>query len=150
MDESIGGPVSSQAGGLVHFHQRGVPLPALANAGQGPVHAREEQQDLEDQHHGGHDQAEHVARGGVPLIGGGAEKLVPPVDVAMSGAYEQGQVAQLRLRRKNHVTSFMPYMELWEKQQPSSLNHNFVSHFCVQMCCHGDRSLFFSRFQGKF
>lgn len=107
MNESIRSHASSQAGGLIYFHQRGVPLPALSDAGQGPVHAWEEQQDLENQHHGGHDQAEHVARGSVPLIGGGAEKLVPAVDVAMSGAYGQSQVAQLRLWEKNHVTLFM-------------------------------------------
>lgn len=93
MKQSIRSHASSQAGGL-DFHQWGVPLPALSNAGQGPVHAGEEQQDLENQHHGGQDQAEHVARGGVPFIGGGAEKLIPPVDVAMSGANGQSQVAQ--------------------------------------------------------
>ena len=91
---------SSQVGGLdlARLLTRLGPLPALSDAGEGAVHAGEEEQQLEHQHHRRHDQAEHVARGSVPLVCGGTEKFVPAVNEAMRSADGQGQVAQLRLR----------------------------------------------------
>lgn len=158
MKHPISGHASSQAGGLVYFHQWGVPLPALSNAGQGPVHAGEEQQDLENQHHGGQDQAEHVARGGVPFIGGGAEKLIPPVDVAMSGANEQSQVAQFGLWEKllnNPVSLFI--FDIWDLGG-ENIQERFLQlrpplyNFCVtgifQTCCYGDSWRFFLQVSG--
>ena len=87
--------VSSQVAGLIDLIPWRVPLPALSNAGQCSVHAGEEEQHLEHQHHRRHNQTQHVARRSVPLVGRGTKKFVPAVEVAMCCAYYQGQVAQL-------------------------------------------------------
>lgn len=79
------------------------PLPALSNAGEGPVHAGEKQQEFERQHHGGNNQTQHVARRGVPLVGRATKEFIPAVNVAVRRAYEQGQVAELRLEGREQT-----------------------------------------------
>lgn len=81
----------------MYLHYRRVPLPALADAAQGPVHAGEAQQEYEHQRHGGNNQAQHEGRRRVPLVGGHAKEFIPAVDVAVRSADQQGQLAQLGL-----------------------------------------------------
>ncbi len=84
------------------------PLPALSNAGQGSVHTGEEEQRLEHQHHRGDNQTEHVAWRSVPSVDSGSKEFVPSVNVTVCRAYEQSQVAQLRLRgKKSHETKML-------------------------------------------
>lgn len=73
------------------------PLPALPDAAQAAVHAGQQNQQLEDQNHGGHHQTQHVAWRGPPLVGGGAQELVPAVQVSVRRAYDQSQVTELGL-----------------------------------------------------
>lgn len=81
----------------LYLHDGRVPLPALSNAGQGPVDTGEAQQEDEHQRHRGCNQTQHVARRGVPLVGGHVNEFIPAVEVAVRSAYQQGQVAQLGL-----------------------------------------------------
>lgn len=74
-----------------------VPLPAPANAGDSSVHAGQEDEQLEHDDHGGQHQAEHVARRGEPLVGGGDEEPLGAVQVGVQGAEEERQVTQLGL-----------------------------------------------------
>lgn len=97
---------SSQVGGLAltHLPHWLGPLPALANAGKGAVHARKEEQQFEHQDHRRHNQTQHVARWSVPFVGRGTKKFVPAINVTVRRTNEQGQVAQLRLRGKKYTT----------------------------------------------
>lgn len=79
------------------------PLPALSNTGEGPVHAGEKQQELEHQHHRGNNQTQHVARRGEPLVGRVTKEFIPAVNVPVHRAYEQGQVAELRLEGRDQT-----------------------------------------------
>lgn len=81
----------------MHLRHGRVPLPALPDAGQAPAHTGEAQQEYEHQRHGGNNQAQHVGRRGVPLVGGQTEEFIPAVDVAVRSADQQGQLAQLGL-----------------------------------------------------
>lgn len=81
----------------MHLHRGRVPLPALPDAGQAPVHTGEAQQEYEHQRDRGNNQAQHVGRGGVPLVGGQREEFIPAVDVAVRSADQQGQLAELGL-----------------------------------------------------
>lgn len=81
----------------MYLHRGRVPLPALPDAGQAPVHTGEAQQEYEHQRDRGNNQAQHVGRGGVPLVGGQREEFIPAVDVAVRSADQQGQLAELGL-----------------------------------------------------
>ena len=59
------------------------PLPASPNTSESAVHTRQENQELEHDHHTGHHQAKHVARGKVPFIGRGVKELVPAIQVGV-------------------------------------------------------------------
>lgn len=81
----------------MYLHHGRVPLPALPDAGQAPVHTGQAQQQYERQRDRGNNQAQHVGRGGVPLVGGRTQEFIPAVDVAVSSAGQQGQLAELGL-----------------------------------------------------
>lgn len=73
------------------------PLPSLVYAGDGSVHTGGDEQQLEQQHHRGKHQTQHVAWWGVPLVGGGTQELVPAIQVGVSRTQQQSQVTQLGL-----------------------------------------------------
>lgn len=81
----------------MYLHRGRVPLPALPDAGQAPVHTGEAQQEYEHQRHRGNNQAQHEGRRGVPLVGGQTKEFIPAVDVAVRSADQQGQLAELGL-----------------------------------------------------
>ena len=75
------------------FILRVCPLPALSNAGEGAVHAGQQEQQLEHQHHRRQHQAEHVAGRSVPFVGFGVKEPDPPIQVGVKGTEEQREVA---------------------------------------------------------
>ena len=76
------------------------PFPTLSNPNEGVVHAGQEEDQFEHQHHRRHNQTEHVAWGGIPFVGSGPKKFIPAINVAMCRAYEESQIPQLRLKDK--------------------------------------------------
>lgn len=75
-----------------------VPLPAPSDAGDSAVHAGQEEQQFEHDHHGGHHRTEHVAWRSVPFVCGWVEELAGAKQVGVQGTEEERQVSQLGLQ----------------------------------------------------
>lgn len=80
------------------FFLRTVTLPAPSDAGDSAVHAGQEEQQLEHDHHGGHHRTEHVAWRSVPFVCGWVEELAGAEQVGVQGTEEERQVSQLGLQ----------------------------------------------------
>lgn len=59
------------------------PFPASSDAGERAVHAGQDDQKLEHQHHRRHHETEDVAWRSVPFIGGGREESAPAIQVCV-------------------------------------------------------------------
>lgn len=80
------------------FFLRAVALPAPSDAGDSAVHAGQEEQQFEHDHHGGHHRTEHVARRSVPPVRGWVEELAGAEQAGVQGTEEERQVSQLGLQ----------------------------------------------------